>query len=108
MAGRTQFQGLKQAGDSPEQVSKVVNTILAGKLNCTLAVTLTISVTTTTITDPRINSTSVILLMPKTAHAAAEIGNGTIYVSSVALGQAVITHASNTQADRSFTAVILA
>jgi hypothetical protein len=40
--------------------------------------------------------------MPTTANAAAEIGNGTIYVSSRGKQTATITHANNSQTDRTF------
>jgi hypothetical protein len=42
------------------------------------------------------------LLSPLTVHAAAELGNGTIYVSAVANGAFTLTHANNVQADRTF------
>jgi hypothetical protein len=44
--------------------------------------------------------------MPTTANAAAEIGNGTLYVSSRDKQQFTITHASNTQSDRTFGYVV--
>jgi hypothetical protein len=37
-----------------------------------------------------------------TANAAAEVGNGTIYVSAVTNGSFTLTHANNSQVDRTF------
>ena len=45
---------------------------------------------------------STVVLTPTSAHAAAELGNGTIYVSAVANGSFTVVHASNSQTDRSF------
>ena len=43
----------------------------------------------------------------KTANAAAEIGNGTMYIGAVNNGAFVVTHANNAQADRTFLYVAL-
>jgi hypothetical protein len=43
-----------------------------------------------------------VLLTPTTAHAATEVGNGTLYVSAVANGSFTLAHANNNQADRTF------
>lgn len=69
-----------------------------------LLVTLTANVASTTITDRRIASTTVLLWQPTTANASAEIGAGTIYVSETGRvhGSAVVTHANNAQTDRTF------
>jgi hypothetical protein len=75
---------------------------MQGKLNVDGDITLTANVGSTTITDPRIGGHSVILFMPLTANAAAEVGNGTMYVSSVGSETATITHANNAQTDREF------
>lgn len=65
-------------------------------------VTLTANAATTTLTDVRLTASSVITLMPTTANASAEIGAGTIYIGTTAIGSATITHANNAQADRTF------
>jgi hypothetical protein len=78
-----------------------------GKVDSRDSITLTISVASTTLTDPNIGPQSFIGFMPTTANAAAEIGNGTMYVSSRTQGSATITHANNAQADRTFAYVVL-
>lgn len=108
MASRTDFQGLKEGGDRPENVARAVNQLLLGKLNCTLAVTLRASNTTTVLSDPRINATTVFLFDPRTPHAATEIYGATMYVSAVSKGSATITHANNAQTDRTFAAALFA
>lgn len=86
------------------RAGRVINAMLIGKLNCGGTVTLTASVATTTLTDPRMGFASHVVLTPTTANAAAEIGNGTLFVSETGRlnGSVVITHANNAQADRVF------
>lgn len=86
------------------QLATKLNQVNQGKFNCTIEVTLKASSTTTTITDVRISPFSVILWMPVTAHAAAEIAAGGLYIpeSTMLNGSAVIQHANNAQTDRSF------
>jgi hypothetical protein len=64
-------------------------------------------VATTTVTAVNCGAGSVVLLVPKTANAAAELGNGTAYISAVANGSFTITHANNAQVDRTFGFVCL-
>lgn len=85
----------------------VINNMLKGRLNVTLPVTLVVSEGTTTVTDARISAFCAVIMTPLTADAAAEVGNGTIYVSSQQNGQLVLTHANNTQADRKFNLAFL-
>ena len=116
------YRGLDNAPPSPQgnmggvlapvitylqRIREVVNNILQGKVNVTLAVTLQANAASTTITDPRIGGSSAILLCPLTAHAAAELAGGACYVASVGKQNAAIAHANSAQTDRSFTAVII-
>lgn len=78
---------------------------LEGKIRSTGTVTLTASSATTTLSDIRIGSQSVILFMPTTANAAAELA--TMYVSARTDESATITHANNAQTDRTFGYAIL-
>lgn len=89
------------------RIVEIVNGVLRGKMNVVLPVTLTADTTTTNIIDSRIGVFSSLLFSPVTANAAAEMGNGTMFVSSQRNGFAVLTHASNSQADRSFNLAIL-
>lgn len=70
-------------------------------------VTLSANVATTTVTDRRVGAFSFIGFMPTTANAAAEIGAGTMYVSSRSAEAFTITHANNAQVDRTFVYCIL-
>jgi hypothetical protein len=100
MAARTDFPGLKALGDTLERISLCFNSLLLGKLNNSLEVTLTATSTTTVITDPRINTTSYFTFDPRTVNAAlAKYG---IWTSSVSKGTATFTHASSAQTDRTF------
>lgn len=90
------------------QQALAINEILNGKINSISTVTLTASAASTTVTDFRVSTDSVILFMPTTANASAEIGNGTMYVSTRTAGESfVITHANNAQNDRTFAYAIL-
>jgi hypothetical protein len=86
------------------RVGRVVNSMLIGKLNCGGTMSLSVNVATTTLVDARIGFQSHIILVPTTANAAAELGNGTLFVPETARlnGSAAITHANNAQADRTF------
>jgi len=91
-----------------ESVQTVVNQILVGRLNVVGTVTLTANVATTTVLDTRVGNDSAIPFMPTTANAAAEIGAGTMYVSTRTAGTSfVITHANNAQTDRIFVYCII-
>ena len=102
------FKRLPTEANNAREVSQVVNNILDGKLHSTGSFTCTASATSTTVSDFRAGLTSVILLMPTTANAAAEQGNGTIFVSTRNKQSFVVTHANNTQVDRSFEYIIIA
>src|SRR5207253_1321376 len=101
------FPGLPVGGGDARQVAAVVNRLGQGKLNCTGAVTLTANAASTTVTDPRATGSSVILLVARSANAAAEIGNGALYVSAGAKGSFTIAHANNAQTDRAFDYIVI-
>ena len=97
-------------GGTPVQVATAVNQALRGKINSVDTVTLTASVASTTINDPRIGSATVIILFPQTANAAAELGNGTLYIAPadyVLKTSYKITHANNAQTDRTYGVLIV-
>ena len=97
---------------NPEEHRRVicerVNQLLDGQSNNAGAVTLADSQATTTVTDARAGTDSVIVFMPLTANAAAEVGAGGMYISTRNNGSFVITHANNAQTDRDFEYAILA
>ena len=101
---------LPPAGDEPRAIATAVNQLIKGKINAVGTVTLTASATSTVVANALAGEGSVILLMPQTPHAAAELGNGTAYIApadSVSGASFKITHASNSQTDRVFGYVIL-
>jgi hypothetical protein len=89
------------------RVNTAVNELAKGRSNAVGAVTLAPGVATTTVPAKNCGAGSVVLLSPLTAHAAAEIGNGTLFVSAVANGSFTLAHANNAQNDRTFGYVCL-
>ena len=81
--------------------------LAAGRSNAVGSVTLAASEDSTTVTTDNCAAGSTPILTPKTAHAAAEIGNGTLYISEVANKSFTISHANNSQTDRTFLYAIL-
>lgn len=91
----------------PKNIIRSIRELASGRSNAVGSVTLTASTTTTTVTDINCAAGSVPILTPTTANASAEIGAGTIYISAVANKSFTITHASNSQTDRTFKYAIL-
>jgi len=89
-------------GGSPRDVASVVNQLVDGKTNAKGSFTLTASTTTTTVNDLRVGEDSIINFVPITANAAAEIGAGGIFISARADSSFTITHANNSQSDRTY------
>ncbi len=99
---------LPPAGDDARAVATAVNQVIKGKLNSTGTVTLTPSAASTVVSNALVSPQSVILLMPQTAHAAAELATAFIAPGAIVDGAGfTITHASNAQTDRVFGYVIL-
>ncbi len=97
-----------------KKVILAVQQLAAGRSNATGSISLTPNQATTVVDVSRnpiastiIAAGSVPLLTPKTANAAAEIGNGTLYVSAVANGSFTITHANSATTGRDFYYAIL-
>lgn len=89
--------------DGMRSLVRIINNIMRGKTNTVADITLQTSAATTTVTDINVGGNSSIHLMPQTANAAAELGNGTLYISTRSKQSFVVTHANNAQADRTFT-----
>lgn len=85
------------------ETERLLERALAGKLNCTGEVTLSVTPATTTVySDPRITAQSVVLMVPTTANAAALMsGAAGIYVVP-ADGSATFTHAASASVDLTF------
>ena len=88
------------------QLAQQLKSVISGQVDCTLLVTLGASVATTTITDSRISIMTAVLLSPMTAHAAAEVAAGGLYIVPAA-GAAVVNHANNAQTDRTFQCALI-
>lgn len=91
--------------DHRRKIVFALNNMLQGKLNNWGTVTLTVSSATTVVTDPRAGVNSVPVFTPTTANAATELA--TMYVSSRGDQTFTLTHANNSQADRTFLYAIL-
>lgn len=76
-----------------------LNACINGGGNNTGDVTLTASAATTEVEDTRVSVDSAIVLMPTTVNAAAALA--TTYITTDK-GSFTITHASNSQTDRTF------
>jgi hypothetical protein len=98
---------LPAAGADPRQTAQAVNLLIDGKFNSTGAVTLTASAASTAVTDYRAGPDSVIVFTPATANAAAEQGGGTMYLSARAKQGFTLTHANNSQTDRTFLYIVI-
>ena len=83
-------------------IATAVNDILRGKASEKLSFTLTANVASTTVTDTKFEYDMLALWIPTTANAAAELGNGTMYLSATSQGSFTVTHANNAQTDRIF------
>ena len=83
---------------------EVLQQVRSGKLEVVGEVTLTASAASTAVTDIRVSPQSVIVWHPRTANAAAELANGTMYVTDANMGSGTftITHANAASTDRDF------
>ena len=93
------------ASNLREQLVRVtvqVDQLMAGKHRAHGTMTLDTGAASTAFTDSRVGGNSVITYSPTTANASAEIGAGTIYISSTGDETFTVTHANNAQADRTF------
>jgi len=87
----------------PSVFALAINELASGRSNATGSVTLTVSAGSTTVSNANFATTSHVAFTPLTSNAAAEWKNGTMYVSARSKGSFTITHANNSQSDRSFT-----
>lgn len=86
----------------PFRIVRGIRDLFEGRRNTTGTVTLTQNEATTVVSHPNFGADSVPLLTPMHANAAAEVGNGTMYVSARAQGSFTITHANSATANRTF------
>lgn len=98
----TVSQKLAPLETNQRKINTSINNMLDGRSDNYGTVTLTASATTTTVATSglKVSANSVILLSPKTANAAAALAS--TYVSAVGNGTFTLTHANNSQTDRTF------
>lgn len=84
------------------RILQAIRDLFAGRSNAVGEVTLSANQASTSISALNVGPDTKVFLMPTTANASAEFGNGTIYVSAVGSGSFTITHANNAQTDRIF------
>ena len=92
-------------GKSETDLKKIIlalQQLAAGRSNATGTVTLAAGAPTTAVSNVNCAAGTVPLLTPASAAAAAEVGNGTIYVSAVTNGAFTITHANSAVTGRTF------
>jgi len=100
------YRVLPSFGGDPRSVAEVVNQAMNGKTNNIGSITLaSASATSTTLSDARIGTDSVIVLMPKTSNAAAWMN--IVYVSAQTNSSATLSHSANTAADRSYAYLVV-
>ncbi|MFH1343602.1 MAG: hypothetical protein ABIL01_20715 [Pseudomonadota bacterium] len=85
-----------------KKIVLAIQQLAAGRSNAVGTVTLATGAATTAVMDKNCAVGSTPLLTPTTANAAAEAGNGTMYVSTVTNGSFTITHASSGTPGRTF------
>lgn len=90
-----------------KKIILAIQQLAAGRSNAVGTVTLTASAASTTVADNNCASGSTVLFTPTTANAAAEIGNGTMYLSAVANKSFTITHANSATTGRTFLYAII-
>ena len=81
------------------EIARAVNEAFDGATNAIGEVTLTASSATTTLTDTRIGSESIVFLTPLTANAKAEV---TPWQSGATSGSITLNHTNNAQTDRTY------
>jgi hypothetical protein len=93
------WQGLSVKETNQQTINQSVNQLGQGRSNAVGTVTLNVSATSTTVEAPTCSTFSVVILSAQTANAAASV---TTNYTEAADGSFTITHASNTNADRTY------
>lgn len=86
----------------PQVILQSIRDLFHGRSNAVGTVTLTPNSATTVVNALNIGADTKIFLTATTANAAAEAGGTALRVSSVGAGTFTITHANNSQTDRTF------
>ena len=88
--------------DNTRKIYNALRGLFRGKTNNTGTFTVTENAATTVVTEPLCGLDSVIHYTPTSANASAEVGAGTIYISTKAKGSFTVTHANSATAGRTF------
>lgn len=88
-------------------IIRAIQQLASGRSNAVGSFTLQTGAGSTTVADGNCASGSVVLPIPTTANAAAEVGNGTMYLSAVSNGSFTFTHANSATTGRTFKYVIV-
>jgi hypothetical protein len=86
----------------PKKIVLAIQQLAAGRSNAVGQVTLATGAASTVVTDSNCAAGSVPVLVPSTASAATEVGNGTMFISAVSDGSFTIMHANSETAGRKF------
>jgi hypothetical protein len=88
---------------SIQSIVQSIRDLYAGRNNCSGQFTLAVApATSTVVRAPNAGPDSCPQFAPLTAHAAAEVGGGTMYISSRGAGTFTVTHSSSAFSDRTF------
>ncbi len=98
----TRSQKLAPNEKDPGKIVRSLNLVIDGRTDNYGQVTLTANAASTTFEHAALSENSTIALTPRTAHAAAAMAAGTLYVSAKANGSVTFAHANNAQTDRTF------
>lgn len=79
-----------------------INQLGQGRSSAVGTLTLTAGATSTTVTAPNCGAGCKVFLMPTTANAAAAVASTYIDPDDVTKEQFIVTHANNSQTDRTF------
>jgi hypothetical protein len=90
-----------------KKIVLAIQQLAAGRSNAVGTVTLATDTATTVVTNKNCAVGSTPLFTPITADAAAELGNGTMFISAVANGSFTIAHANSATAARTFLYAII-
>lgn len=87
---------------NPVKLNRSIRDLYDGRSNAVGTFTVTQNAATTVVSADGCNPDSRVFLQATTANAAAEVGNGTIYVSAKGYGTFTVTHANSATASRTF------
>jgi hypothetical protein len=92
-----------QSGETNlRRIIQSIQELWQGRSNAGGQFTCALNAASTVVTAPNCGASSRVFVSPRHANAAAEIANGTGYVSAVAQGQFTFTHANSATANRLF------